>query len=98
MREPDEIPNPFKNPKQPVIDATVSFLRAMCDSKHFTVEVSGSPANVELFKKNISAEFEVPKSTPANVQRGMLHVRVKRPINQHAGDIFVGQFNPEILK
>lgn len=90
--------NPFKNPKQPVIDATVSMLRTMCESKHFLVEVSGAPANVEHFRKTISDNFEVPKSTPANVQRGMLHVRVKRPINQHAGDIFVGQFNPEILK
>lgn len=94
----DDRPNPFKNPKQPVIDATVAMLRTMCESKHFTVEVSGAPANVEHFRKNISDNFEVPKSTPANVQRGMLHVRVKRPINQHAGDIFVGQFNPEILK
>jgi hypothetical protein len=90
--------NPFKNPKQPVIDATGAFLRTLCESKLYMVEVSGSPANVEIFRKNISDNFEVPKSTPANVQRGMLHVRVKRPINQHAGDIFIGQFNPEILK
>jgi hypothetical protein len=90
--------NPFKNPKQPVIDATVNMLRTLCDSKFYTVEVSGAPATVEIFRKHISENFEVPKATPANVQRGMIHVRVKRPINQHAGDIFVGQFNPEILK
>lgn len=98
MREPDERPSPFKNPRQPVIDATQNLLRTLCNSKLYVVEVSGAPATVEIFRKNISEEFEVPKSTPANMQRGMIHVRVKRPINQHAGDIFVGQINPEILK
>lgn len=93
----DDRNNPFKNPKQPVLDATAHFLRVLCDSKHFEVEVSGSPAHVKKFSDNISKNFSVPKSTPAHVQRGMVHVRVKRPINQHAGDIFVGQFNPEIL-
>lgn len=90
--------NPFKNPKQPVIDATVHMLRTLCDSKLYVVEVGGAPATVEIFRKHISENFEVPKMAPAHLQRGMVHVRVKRPINQHAGDIFVGQFNPEILK
>nr|DAF93735.1 MAG TPA: hypothetical protein [Myoviridae sp. ctshb19] len=89
--------NPFKNPKQPTIDAAAEFLRSMCGSKLYVVEVFGSPAAVKKFSDTVSPDFETPKVTPAHMQRGMVHVRVKRPVNQHAGDLFVGQFNTEIL-
>jgi len=89
--------NPYQNKKQPIIDAATVFLVAMCASKECEVEVFGNEAALKKFRENISDNFTVPKVTPAHVQRGMVHVRVKRPINQHAGDLFVGQFNTDIL-
>jgi hypothetical protein len=89
----------FHNPKQATIDATKSFLRTFCESKHYVTEVFGSEADLNKFRKLVSKVFKEPKATPAGVQRGMVHVRVKRLSNQHAGDIFVGQFNSlELLK
>jgi len=89
----------FRNPKQETIDATKNFLRTFCESKHYVTEVFGGEADLNKFRKLISKTFKEPKATPAGVQRGMVHVRVKRLATQHAGDIFVGQFNSlELLK
>lgn len=91
--------DPFSNPRQPIIDSLKNFLRTMCDSKLYVVEVFGNEADLGKFRKLISKNFKEPAATPANMQSGMVHVRVKRPAHQHAGDVYVCQFkSTELLK
>lgn len=73
------------------------FLKSLCESGDYQVEIYGNPAHLKRIREKITDKFEVPTDTPAHVQRGKVHVRAKRPVNQHAGDMFVGQFEVETL-
>lgn len=73
------------------------FLKHLCESGDFQVEIYGNPIHLKRIREKITDKFEIPMDTPAHVQRGKVHVRAKRPTNQHAGDMFFGQFEPEVL-
>lgn len=73
------------------------FIKGMCESGMYQVEIFGNPVIIKRIREKITNKFEVPKVTPERVQRGKIHVRIKRPINDYAGDLFVGQLEPELL-
>jgi hypothetical protein len=74
-----------------------SFVKDLCESGLYQVEIYGNPVMIKRVRELISNKFTEPKDTPAHMQRGKIHVRAKRPINQHAGDMFFGQFEAEVL-
>lgn len=89
--------NIYELHKNGVGKPAATFLRDLCESGKYHVEIYGNPVMLKRIREKITDKFEVPKDTPAHIQRGMIHVRAKRPVNQHAGDMFVGQFDAEVL-
>lgn len=74
-----------------------AFIKDLCESGRYRVEIYGNPVLLKRIREKITNKFEVPKDTPAHMQRGKIHVRALRGVNDYAGDMFFGQFEAEVL-